>query len=184
PVRRRAREDVGHAGRAGARAVAGRRHPAEGVVLRAAVPRDRGHPVDRGQVSGPRRLHGPLGGGPARARILGSAPLVREGRDAGVHEARVSADRLSRPAAFLLAAVACVLALDVLVILYTGGYSVDLRIHGYGLRIAGHAITVPIILLLAVAVLPVLLPPRALTSYPGGLPFAVILIGHLATGPA
>jgi len=96
----------------------------------------------------------------------------------------VSADRLSRPAAFLLAAVACVLALDVLVILYTGGYSVDLRIHGYGLRIAGHAITVPIILLLAVAILRLLLRPRAPASHAAGLLFAVILIVYLANGRA
>ena len=92
------------------------------------------------------------------------------------------ADRLPRLAAFLLAAVACALVLDVLVILYTGGYSVDLRVSSYRLRISGHTITVPIILLLAVTFLLAFLRPRARSSHAAGLLFSTILILYLANG--
>jgi hypothetical protein len=46
--------------------------------------RHRGHQVDRGQVSGARRLHDPLGGRAVAEGVQGAAPLVRAGRDAGL----------------------------------------------------------------------------------------------------
>ena len=45
-----------------------RRRGAEGVVLRPAEGRDRRHQVDRGEISGPRALHDPLGRGARRPR--------------------------------------------------------------------------------------------------------------------
>src|SRR5206468_10310640 len=77
----------GYAGRTRARAVALRRHPAEGVVLWAAVARDRRDQVDRGQVSRARGLHDPLGRGPPGEGVQGAAPLVRARRDARVPDA-------------------------------------------------------------------------------------------------
>ncbi len=77
PLRRRARAHVGHAGRPRAGAEPHRRYRAEGVVLRAARARDRGHQVDRGEVSGARGLHDPLGRGPAAQGVQGAAALVR-----------------------------------------------------------------------------------------------------------
>ena len=61
-----------------------RRHPAEGVVLRPARARHRGHQVDRGEVPRARGLHDPLGRGPLAQGVQGAAALVRARRDAGV----------------------------------------------------------------------------------------------------
>ena len=91
-------------------------------------------------------------------------------------------NRLSRIVGAFLAAAACALAVHVLVILYTGGYSVDLRVYGHRLEISGHAITLPIMFLLAATILRALLRPRALSSHPAGLLFAAVLIVYLANG--
>ena len=62
------------------------RRRAEGVVLRPAQGRHRRHQVDRGEISGPRQLHDPLGRGPRPEGVQGAAALVRQGRDAGVSQ--------------------------------------------------------------------------------------------------
>ena len=56
----------------------------------------RRHQVDRGEISGPRRLHDPLGRGPAARRVHGAAALVRQGRDAGVQALADRRERLIR----------------------------------------------------------------------------------------
>ena len=83
-VCRRAGPDLGLARRAGEDADAQGRRRAEGLVLRHAEGRDRGHQVDRGEISGARQLHDPLGRGARPEGVQGAAALVRQGRDAGV----------------------------------------------------------------------------------------------------
>jgi len=83
-LRRRARPHLGHPRRAGEDSVAQGRRAAEGLVLRPASPGDRRHQVDRGEIPRPGGLHDPLGRGPVAQGVQGPAPLVRQGRDAGV----------------------------------------------------------------------------------------------------
>ncbi len=68
-VCRRAGPHLGLARRAGEGADAQGWRRAEGVVLRHAERGDRGHQVDRGEISGPRQLHDPLGRGAGPAEF-------------------------------------------------------------------------------------------------------------------
>src|SRR5579864_5117475 len=84
-LRRRARSHLGNARRAGITDTkAERRHRAKSLVLRPTQACHRRYQIDRSKISRARALHDPLGGGDPAQRIQGAAPLVRQGRDAGL----------------------------------------------------------------------------------------------------
>src|SRR5437763_10931572 len=76
-LRRRAGPHLGHARCALDGAELARGGEAEGVVLRPALADHRGHQIDRGSLSWPRRFHDPLGRGAAAARVHRAVALVR-----------------------------------------------------------------------------------------------------------